>query len=145
MAKTPIESNLSTTGIPGLAPVDVYLNFEKLGFSIKKDLQGGDLGNIWDCSLNKGGRDFKVVIYGNDISSVSEVKATLVRDSNQNGGDDVQFFKYVVSLPYSGADPQRAAGWIEQNFDMDGAQTTIAGVTFKLFAPTDYSRILIIK
>lgn len=137
-------SDTTATYIPGLQPVDVYLNFEKQGFETKKSL-GGDYGSSWVSTSSEIGIDYTVEVYSEkDITKVSSVKATaLLNGSVEKDITAVKpFIKYASSLPYTNADPSKAAQWIEDNFNNDKASTVIGGVKFEIFSPTQLVRIM---
>lgn len=68
--------------IKGLAPVDVYLNIEKQGFTTDKQL-GEEHGNSWTSTKNYAGIDYKVETYSSNIDNVESVRGTAIIDVTQ--------------------------------------------------------------
>ena len=132
--------------IPGLLPVDVYLNMEKNGFKTSKDL-GGEYGNSWKCTSTEAGLDYTVEIFSHGSSTVETVSATarVIDVQSKNISATQQFIVYVSSLPYEGSDPIKVAKWIDTNFNIDKASITISKVKYTIYAPSKYVRMLSIE
>lgn len=129
--------------IPGLAPVDVYLNFEEEGFKTEKILSGGEFGYTWTNKSNVEGIEYRVTTFSTEIEKVEAVRATAMVDpSIKNIIATKPFLFYIASLPYEKAEPQTVQNWIEANFNNDKASTTVNGVRFTIYAPTKMLRML---
>jgi|GEM_PF-4212373 hypothetical protein len=129
--------------IPGLAPVDVYLNFEKRGFKTTKSLKSEY--SFWYSKDSSAGIDYDVTTYTTgDVNSVLRVSATAILnfEEEKNIIAVLPFIQYASSLPYDKAEPEKATQWVKDNFNNDKAETVIGGVKFRIFAPTEFARIL---
>lgn len=131
--------------LPGLQPVDVYLNLTKQGFS-KKDTFSSEYGNSWVCKLSQAGIDYEVSIYSTDINKVESVQATAMIDVTRKQIIAVQqFLIFISSVPYDNAKPNEIASWIKQNFNNDKASTVIEKVKFTIYVPSKAVRMLRIE
>lgn len=139
---SPPENQTHIQYIPGLSPVDVYLNLEKQGFNTE-DFFDAKHGNLWISKYSIPGIDYRVDTFSYNAENVVSVSATAMVDV---GGKDIvatkQFFQFVSTLPYKNANPEEAASWVDKNFNNNGATTEIGGVTFIMTAPTQYVRML---
>jgi len=139
------DSSNSLKYIKGLAPVDVYLNMEKQGFTTDKKFSG-EYGNSWTSSKSYAGIDYKVVTYSSNTNNVESISATAMIDVTQKKIIAAQqFFLFVSSLPYDNADPQKAGRWIEANYDNDKASTIIGDAKFTMYAPSIALRMMTIE
>lgn len=135
----------SSKYIKGLAPVDVYLNMEKQGFTTDKKL-GGEYGNSWTCTKNYAGIDYKVETFSSNINNVVSVTATAMIDVTQKQIIATQqFFIFLSSLPYENSDPRTAGQWVKDNFDNDKASTIIGDAKFTMYAPSVALRMMTIE
>jgi len=129
--------------IPGLSPVDVYLNFEKRGFKTEKKL-GTDY-SFWYSNDSSAGIDYNVTTYTEgDVNSVVSVQVTAMLNGEESKDiiTVLPFLKYSASLPYENANAQKAVEWVETNFNNDKARVDISGVTYTIYAPTNLLRML---
>lgn len=130
--------------IPGLAPVDVYLNLESKGFTTKKNF--GKEQSDFVCSLEEGGAQYNATIYmpAPGVQDVSVVTAMLLNVGQPEAMTDTQargFFGYISTLTYNNAAPDEARAWVEANLGKN-AETSIRGVRFQLFANSPRGRVL---
>lgn len=140
----PVKTEELSTFINGLAPVDVYLNLEKTGFTTDKNLS--DAGNLWTCKLNEQNINYVVTTYSTNTTNVSSVTATaMVEAGSKDIAATEQFFKFICSLPYDGSAPDQAAQWLSANFNNDKATTTIGDAKFTINAPSAAARTLSIE
>ena len=131
--------------IPGLMPVDVYLNMEKQGFTTEHIFDTENNFYEWTCKHSVEGLDFRVEVSGNKVDNVNFVRATAMIDpAFKKSEAAMPFIKFVSSLPYEGSIPTKAVQWVEENFNTHQAKTTIGGVKFEIFAPTVGARIIVI-
>jgi hypothetical protein len=131
--------------IPGLAPVDVYLNFEKQGFKTDKKL--GSTYSMWSSKLTNAGIDYQVDTYtSGKVDTVESVSATAMLNGTEKKqiSAALSFLQFASSIPYEGADSAKAAQWVEDNLNNDKAETVIGGVKYRIVAPTNLLRSLII-
>lgn len=142
--KVEVDTLYKNRYIPGLAPVDVYLNMEKEGFTTKKQLS--EEGNLWTSHKQYEGLDCKVHTFSDNIDSVVSVSATAMLDIYQKSPESAKFLLlFVASLPYDGANPQEAQKWVLENYNKHQASMVIGGVKFMILAPTDAVRGLRIE
>lgn len=131
--------------IMGLSPVDVYLNMEKQGFVTEKRLSS-EYGNFWISTESVPGIDYRVETYSSNVNNVENVRASAIVDLSQKYiSATQQFFVFISSLPYNGADPQRAGRWIQDNFNNDKATIVIGDARFTIYAPTSACRMINIE
>lgn len=130
--------------IPGLNPVDVYLNLEQRGFTVSKNLKPGELS--WTCTQTWPSVEFVAETFGPEVDKASLVRATVTADGvNKTALAGRDYLALVASIPYTGAQPQVAHDWVLANFDQDSSTTNIGGATFTLYAPTEAFRMLTIQ
>lgn len=118
------------SNIPGVMPVDVYLNLENEGFSTTKELNPccswfsvkGDMSSV----------RYLAEVYGNSASSFYRVNASVTTTIDKNTNAIARpFFGYIATLNYSGSKPDDARKWVEKNIGKK-AKTIIGGVTIEL-------------
>ena len=130
--------------IPGLNPVDVYLNLEQRGFTVTKNLKPGQLS--WTCTQTWPSVEFVAETFGPEVDKASLVRATVTADGvNKTALAGRDYLALVASIPYTGAQPTEAHTWVLSNFDQDSATTNIGGANFTLYAPTEAFRMLTIQ
>lgn len=130
--------------IPSIKPVDVYGNFEEIGFSTEKDL-GSNLGNFWTSTAERGGLDFRVEVSSNDVNRVQSIRATVI-NQNLNQSEAKQFLKYTASVLslYGGSYESEINRWIDQNYNSSEAEEYLGNVYLRLLAPSNSVRIFLI-
>ncbi len=146
--KTPAKSKY----IPGLQPVDVYLNFTNKGFTLTKDLGGrdelsGGVVNFWYCEETTSQSQSRVTVMGPSATQVESVHAMFTYSGSSASDTDKHardFLAYVATLPYDNARPADAKVWVQSNIGKN-AKTTIGGVSFELFANAPRARILLLQ
>lgn len=130
--------------IAGMNPVDVPLNLEKHGFTVKKDFGGGYTTRT--CKQILPGVEYTAEVGGPGTRDVDMVRAMVMADGvTQTALAGRDFVAFVASVAYTGAQPQNAHDWVVANFDQDGATTTIGGATFTMKAPSALYRMLLIE
>jgi len=136
----------SSKYIKGLMPVDVYLNMDKRGFNTEFFPEGKEkLGHMWISKLTDAGIEYEVGIWTMDANKVQTIDATAMCFPPKKIIASLQFIQYVSSLPYDNSQPQKAVKWVSDNFNKDKATTTIGGVKFTLYVPSNYVRMLMIE
>jgi hypothetical protein len=132
--------------ISGIEPVDVYGNFEKIGFITSKNIDADGATFINTSSSN--GIDFNVETYCesgvNDVTSIS-LQATKMYPQNNKVGDMKSFLKYGCSIPYDGAEPEKVSQFIDNNYFNNKASIIISGVKFTIYCPTEFARLMVIE
>ncbi|WP_412464919.1 hypothetical protein [Flavobacterium mekongense] len=129
--------------IPDMNAADVYLNFENKGFKIDKQIGTGNT-SIY-CELSSPDTKFVIIITGCSPSEIIGIEATAMDYSGNNQNDVVAFLGYVATLQYKNSEPEKAREWLKENIDVDGAKTTIGGVTFTINFKTVNSKALTIE
>ncbi|MEI6914245.1 MAG: hypothetical protein WCL39_03850 [Armatimonadota bacterium] len=130
----------SSKGISGVAPVDVYLNMEKQGFTTKKDFSNGKC--MWSSSKTINMTTYGVDVYSSNVNTVERVNA-MGGTTTDKDADAVfrKFLGYVATLQYEGSQPEVARQWVESNIGSKG-KMSIGGVTFEIDAPAPTGRWL---
>ena len=134
---------IESKNIPGANPVDVYLNLEKKGFKIDKQLTTGNCS--WLCTKTESGLSYKVNLLSENPNEIQEVYITASLDGTEPDKLIIAtkpFIKWASSFTYEGQDIQKLASWIESNFDSNGATITIGAVQFTMSAPNKSTRQL---
>lgn len=130
--------------IPGLNPVDIYVNLKQRGFTVKDSYNPGY--SIHDCEQAWPSVTFVASVGGPGSRAVDDIRATVMADGVQKtalAGRD--FLALIASVPYTGANPDMAHQWVVDNFNRDSAIITIGGAVFVLKAPNPVFRLLSIR
>lgn len=116
--------------IPGLMAVDITLNLEKKGFKITKHYGQDIYGKInWLCTLNNTSNNLSACIFGNSSTEILRIEATATSFSEIDKFAK-DFLCYLMTLPYSGSEPVKAAGWLKDNFNKSNS-IILNGVKFE--------------
>jgi outer membrane biosynthesis protein TonB len=133
--KSKPEPEPAPSNIPGLTPQDVYLNLENRGFECSEpELMGPEDEVRWTCQKQEAEGEYLVEISSKDANSVRLLKAKVV--SNDPARADAlagDFLGYVARVPYEGAQPEKAKGWVENNVGSK-ASAEFGGVSYTLGA-----------
>lgn len=129
--------------IRGLAPVDVYMNLENIGYTTDKSL-GGDL-KLWTNTKAVPGGKFTVETNSADTKTVEFVRATAQVDATGDIKNSKDFFKYIASLPYEGSDYKTNIKWLNENFNKNEVDTVLNGVKFTLRSPSKMVKTLTLE
>lgn len=130
--------------IAGLNPVDVYLNLEKRGFKVEKNFTSGALS--WKCVQAWPSVQYESEVFGTSATEVTYVRSSVMADGVEKtalAGKD--FLALVSSVPYTGAEPQKAHDWVMANYDQHEASIVIGSARFTIKAPTVVYRMLILE
>ena len=144
--KISTEVPIQSLVIPGIVPGDIYLNFEKLGYKIDKQINTD--GSFFICSSTKNGIDYEVKIFcENGVSNINSIRLTATRIYPQYNkvGDLKPFLKYGCGVPYDGANPIEVSSFIDANFFKKNTKIIIAGVKFTMNCPTEFMRMIDIE
>jgi hypothetical protein len=131
--------------IPGLGPVDVYLNLEGKGFETTKLFS--NYSNEWISRKDEDGMLLIVSTQNNGgAETVDRVKvtATVIDFENRDISESLEFFRYLSSVPFTGNDPQRLLNWLDKQFNKKKSTITVSGVKFTLTSAA-YARIMTIE
>jgi len=141
-ATTAVSPQIAT--IPGLQPVDIYLNLTNRGFKRSGPFQSeSSYSNT--CSLIQDGMEFHCHIHGSAPSNVTRIEATalnLDHDEDDTNDSATWFLGFVGSAPYTNGDAVSNRKWVEEH--VSGGTMTASGVKFEITAGTPRSRILTI-
>lgn len=133
------EVGLNLPVIPGLAPVDVYLNFENKGFELDKVFDDPQ-SPIWRCTENTSKHSMMVETFGKGALAVTLVRGTYQGHANEDADSAAKsFLGYLASLPYEGSDPSSARSWVISNLGTN-AKTKIGNASFELIVHPDAPR-----
>jgi hypothetical protein len=141
-AKAPVasKSTQASNSIPGVQPVDIYLNLTNKGFVKTGPTKTDDKITY---RVEDREHQMSVFIYGPSVSEVESVQATIWGVENM-GQPAAEFFGYIATLPYDGANPQIASDWVKANIN-NNATSTYGGVRFTINANGPAARILRIE
>jgi hypothetical protein len=136
-----VEDAPSGRVIPGLMPVDLYLNLEEKGFTTEKRLGGAQ--KEFRCTLEFAGGEHQATAFGSAASNVTAISAhTTIYGEANTSALAAPFLGYVATLSYDGAEPEQARAWVEANLGKE-AETMFGPVKFQLFGePPTRTRIL---
>lgn len=129
--------------IKGLQPVDVYMNFEKMGYTTDKSL----LGDIksWTSTNALPGGTLRVETNSSDTNTVEFVRATAMVDVTGDIQNTKDFFKTVASLPFEGSDYKANIKWLNENFNKIEVDTVFNGIKFTLRSPSKMVKTLTLE
>jgi hypothetical protein len=112
--------------IPGLQPVDVYLNLEGKGFATEKNFASatGKEFTEFTCRKDDGVCRFTVIIYipkghTSEVAAVSGVVQNVTGAANATDQLSAPFLSYLATLTYEGGEPAAAAVWATANMGRD--------------------------
>lgn len=128
--------------LPGLSPVDLYLNLEKEGFTTQKRF--GEAQNEWTCTRADAVANYSASAFGpgGQTSKIATVQATVAVVGEVPVNDTAsEFLSFIATLPISGGDPAKAKAWVASNVGTT-AECVIGGVKFQLFANAPRARAL---
>ena|SRR5579859_9536 len=124
--------------LPGLAPSQVEAQLQGLGYVCGGPSFSGGVFQ-WSCELIQGQGWFTVLIYSRTADTVDKVIGQVERlDGVANDAVSLQLLDLIASLPYTGAEPELARGWVEATLPTikqygDIQSTTFGGVKFQLY------------
>jgi len=125
--------------IPGLIAADVYPNFEKIGFSIDKKIKNDHTSIL--CTLSEQAIKYTVSVDGCTPTELIKITALVLDYTGSHQKEAKDFFGYVATLQYKGAEPEKAKQWIKDNINNHNAETTIGAVKFKISFRTEKSKV----
>ena len=131
--------------IPGIAPVDIYLNLEKIGFATEH-IFNADYGYSWISTMRRDGIVYEVSVFSEDADVVQTVRASATVESIYK---DItvtqQFFKMIASLPFDSKDPIASSDWINKKFDKDEATLQIGDVELRMVTASKVSKLMTLE
>jgi hypothetical protein len=114
--------------IPGIDAPGLLAALRTAGLACSSvSFDGGGL--TWTCSADTAHASYLVVVHGDRTSSITWLRATVTRADSDFVA--ARFLSGIAALTYSGAEPARAADWVNRTVAADGA-ITIASVRFEL-------------
>lgn len=119
------------TVIPGVMPVDVYLNLEQRGFTTRRDHSTGNMV----CYSKRDFRDHFVnaETYCVGFAKIHRVVMTVINPSSRGTSEKAStHLEFLATLPYQGSVPDEAVKWVRANIDKKLASTTIGTVRFEI-------------
>ncbi len=124
--------------IPDMKAADVYMNFQERGFKINKNIKNE--GTDIHCELSTSDVKYDVIITGCTPNKIISVEAMATDYSGNNLEAMKSFIGFVATLQYENSNPDEARKWVEENINIDGAKTTIGGVTFSINFKSKHSK-----
>jgi len=148
---TPERNNVETCNydgdeypvIPELVASDIYMNFDKRGFKIDKQIETEHTNIL--CTLNDSDVRYNVMAIGCSPDQIIKVTATVLDYSGKNQKEVSDFFGFVATLQYEGADPEKAKKWAMENSNNNGASTVISNVKISINFKTVNSKLLTLE
>jgi uncharacterized ParB-like nuclease family protein len=121
--------------LPGLQPVDVYLNLDKQPYSLKFGGFTKGVTRYQKCGKRDvGGETMEVCIDSNDVNDVVFINATVTGGTITSAD---LLLPYVATVPFEGNQPQKAKAWVTDNLPKlrqgEPVEIAIGGVRFTLF------------
>lgn len=134
-APAPAES--SQAFLPGLLAADVTVNLEQRGFECTSADKGVNY-YYWSCTDSNELYDVTVELYGRTLSTLDYVNAVVLQFGAPMDELALPFLGYIATVPYDGAEPERARAWVEQTLPTittngDVRTATFGGVQYELF------------
>jgi hypothetical protein len=127
--------------IPGLMPVDVYLNFTNKGFEKEGPRSLSNDMVFWKVSRSLNDADLQVEIFGKSGSNVYKITAMSTNYGSIQSKTPENFLGYIATLPYKGSNPDKAQNWLEKHINTN-ASIIIGKVKFDTYANSERVRIL---
>lgn len=124
--------------IPDMKAADVYINFQERGFKVNKDIKNE--GTDIHCYLSTPDIKYNVIITGCTPNKIISVEAGVIDYSGNNLESVKAFIGFVATLQYKNSKPEEARKWVEENINIDGATTTIGGVTLSIHFKSKHSK-----
>ncbi len=134
LAAVPAAASSSAQAVPieGLKPADVWANAETQGFTTSESHVEGQFR--WVSELKKQDRRFRVEVTSRKADTVEVISVAAVNLGEKATADVARgCLLYFSTLPYRGAEPEKAKKWVNDHLGDHGAETTIGGVRFQLF------------
>lgn len=142
-AEQALKESVQSEMLPGFLPYEVIEALKKEGMTDEKNHMKDGTSHHLTGGLN--GHQLSVDIttwrLGGEAGA-SGFTAMAIAANNTNMRDAMDFFKYLASAHYEGAEPVNAQAWVEANFDADSAAIDIGEGHFLLRATTPGSRML---
>ncbi|MFL5804918.1 MAG: hypothetical protein ACJ8CR_24630 [Roseiflexaceae bacterium] len=129
---------VATGLLPALQAADIKVNLQNRDFTCTT-AEKGELYYSWTCTRETSLYLFRVDFYGRTLRTIDYVDATALQFIAEPTDELVApFLGFLATLPYDGADPQTARGWVEQTLPTlkgkgDVREKTFGGVLFRLF------------
>lgn len=123
--------------LPGLQAADIKVSLEDRDFTCTQANKSTVADYYyWDCKLDTADYYVEVNIYGGSLLTVDHISAVAV---NYAYADDLlaAILGFVATVPYDGAEPERARAWVETNFyNAETYESVFGGVQYALYGPS---------
>lgn len=129
--------------IPGVTPRQIYRDLPNRGMTLSESWDHETFRTLLQ-SFDRGVSQ-SLVIIGRNRLSVDSVRATAVADPRT--GDirrSLGFFGGIVTMTYTGSNPDRMRKWLGDHFADKEARTSEGPAEFILRAPDAYTRELLV-
>lgn len=124
-------SNSQEHYINNIDAATVYEPLKQNGFKIDK--QFGSDAIFVNCDKVTSEFSENIRISGTSPSEISEIRASYTNYSNGDINElALPILKYIASLPYENANPEKAQEWVVKNISKN-AKNDINGVAFETF------------
>lgn len=121
--------------LPGLQAANIKVSLEQRGFDCTQ-AEKFTTANIynWTCQQETGSYLLQADIYGETLRTVDYVSAIALDYSGTNGKLQAEFLGFIATVPYDGAEPDRARIWVERNIQNDQShEMTFGGIRYSLY------------
>jgi len=132
--------------IPGIMPVDVYLNYDKRGFKTKKIYNQG--GNLFESKLRDDGVEYSVTAFSRVNHKVESITGlAMIKEFHNYASDLKPFIELLTTLPIKNFDNSAAKSWLTKNYNNHQATYTDkqSQVKLTMIAPTKWMRELMFE
>jgi len=132
--------------IPGIMPVDVYLNFDERGFKTKKTYNPD--GNLFESKLTDDGVEYSVTAFSRVNNKVESITGLAMIMEYHNDANDLKpFIDLLTTLPIKNFDNSSAKSWLAKNYNNHQATYTDkqSQVKLTMIAPTQWVRELMFE
>lgn len=138
-APTPTTEPKKVGLLPGLQPADVKVNLENRQFKCSSaEMSADKTYYVWTCKRDSSAYQMTAIFYGRTLLTVDYINCAVVQFGQADDGIASPFLGFMATMPYDGAEPQRARTWVEQTLPTikqsgDVREATFGGVKHRLF------------
>lgn len=131
--------------IPGLKPVDVYINMEKQGFKTEKNIGSSTEGSLWHNTRTVGNFRYDIYTFSHSTSNVESIKVAVMASPPNDAYECISFYEMIASMPYKGNPVDQTKNWLLENIDKDGASTILGNAKWTVYTKTKWSTVIMIE
>ena len=139
------EKEVPENALNGIMPVDIYLNYEKIGFKTKHSYNP-EAGHLWTCTRRNLGIEETITISSGSATYVEDARVLVQLDPRLKEPEAaLSSLQFMVTIPFEGNSEDKCRElqqWIIDNLYNDKAENTCGDVKFTIHAPTNMVRML---